>query len=118
MTRPERCGREFGGADRARALREWRRSGLSARAFGERIGLSAWRLYEWRRRERSESARGVALVRPFVRVESEAEPTSRAESVGSASGAVVVFPGGARIEFPGDSGEMFARTVTGLLRRC
>lgn len=47
-THEKRRRKRFGANDRDRHLRNWRRSGLSARAYGEQAGVSPANLLRWR----------------------------------------------------------------------
>lgn len=105
--------------DRARVLKEWEESGISARRFAERMGISPWTLYDWRRRERAATDQGeLVLGSSFVRVEAMAAQAIPTRAPSPSPNVIVVFPDASRIEFQGDARELLARTVTEILRRC
>ena len=71
-----------------RMLRQWRRSGLSVRAFCEQHGLSQPSFYAWRRTLAQRQAHTVAFVPVEVRTDSLTPPSA------AAAGLELVLPGG------------------------
>jgi hypothetical protein len=73
--------------DRIRILKEWSRSGLSAREYGERTGVPVHRLYRWRQMLEPTPLRVTAAV-PFVEVPAVARQPGWGAEVMTRSGAV------------------------------
>ena len=82
--------KRFTAAERARALEEYRASGLTQREFAARVGISAGSLYNWLRRDRNGSS-------PAGKVSFLEIPASTARPV---AGYKVHFPDGLAVEAP------------------
>lgn len=79
-----------------RLLDEHARSGLSVRTFAAQHGVSAWTLYEWRRRLADSRERPVTTSRLVaVDVVGRGQPLSE-----SVSGYEVHLPDGCRVRVP------------------
>jgi hypothetical protein len=89
-------------------MRQWRRSGLSVRAFCEKQGLSEPSFYAWRR---TLAARDAAAVR-FVPVQVAGEPMPTTTADGSAGALELVVGAGRRLRVgPGFDGPTLIRLL-------
>lgn len=115
----ERVGARLSALSRARVLRRWEQSGLSAKAFASEAGVSTWTLYEWRRRARQRREPGRKSGSEFLQIDlSEANRVQSEPALGGTPRAVLVFPFGVRIEFSRGAEAMFEAAVARLLARC
>lgn len=92
-------------------LAEQEKSGLSVARFARERGISAWSLYEWRRRLRKEGGRGARRSQRFVQVRVVGEPAGP-------STIAVELPAGARVHVPRGFDEDELRRLLGVLESC
>src|SRR4051794_29489111 len=89
-----------------RMIQQWRRSGLSARAFCQQHGLSEPNFYAWRRTLADRDAEAIA----FVPVEVLPEPSPPANTAGP--GLELLLPGGRVLRIgPGFDGPTLRRLL-------
>lgn len=104
-----------GSVARGRIVEQFRRSGLTARAFASKTGLSVWTLYRWSQRDQKARAASGDTRLPFVEVlpdSANAHATSPSPSV------IVVFSSGARVEFFASGAARLETAVARILERC
>ena len=108
----------YRGLDRAgyygRLLDEGRRGGVSMRALAARHGVSAWTLYEWRRRLRGErGAQGAPSRLVAVDVVGGGPPELEA-----ASGYEVILTDGCRVRVPANFTTARLSELLAVVRSC
>jgi transposase-like protein len=100
-----------GDAERRRILTELEASGQSVASFARQRGLSAWTLYDWRRRlgssERPEAAPEPGFVQVVVKPERQVAAPIQVE-----------LPTGARIHVPPGFDEAELRRLVEVLFSC
>ena len=100
------------------AIARWKRSGLSLRKFGEREGLSYWKLHYWRRKldgagaePKTRRNRRAKIELSPVRVVEESPATER-------GGIEVWLTNGISLEVPAGFHEDELRRLVGVLTTC
>ena len=88
-----RASRRRTAAEREELIREYRESGLSRRAFAERLGINLLTFHSWFRQREGKARTGKAAT-PFVRVSVQA----KAEAVVRL---IAEYPSGLRIRLEG-----------------
>lgn len=97
--------------ERGRVLAELEASGQTVASFARQRGLSAWTLYEWRRRLQAKGRAAKALAPAFVPLHVKPEPTS-------AVAFQVELDSGTRIHVPGGFDEAELRRLVEVLSSC